>query len=438
MTGYQRQLGTLDAIMIISGAVIGAGIFLAPPGVAKSAGSVELTLGVWMLGGIITAAGGFCFAELGARFPHAGGSYVYLREGFGRAAAFVQGWALLAVSGAGAVAAVSLFCAGQIAETLGSSEGARPLIATVSIAGAMVINCLGLRPGATTQNVLTTLKILLLVLVTVAGFKAAAGGPAVAAAAPGEFSWVGLLGSLVPVIFAYNGWQMIGFVAGEIDDAPRRLPRALLGSILCLMALYLAVNVAYIAGLGFTGLAASRFPGSAVMERAFGAAGGTFMRVGTIISTLGFVNVSILTLPRVLQAMAADGMFFRSFAELHPTHRTPVRAIVLQSIWAMVLVFTGKAEDLLAYVVFSDGLFMALGAGALFRIRRRETPKEAVAQPYLAPGYPWLPVLYVLASVGVMASAIALKPREALVGAAIIAGGLPLYFLWGNRATDGT
>ena len=427
--GYRRQLGTLDVIMIISGAVIGGGIFMNPPIVARAAGSGGLALAMWALGGVITMAGAFCFAELGARLPHAGGSYVYLREGYGRAAAFVQGFALLVVSGAGSVAAVASFCAFCVSESLGTGEGSRPLIATAAIGALTAVNCVGLRPGATTQNVLTSLKIGLLVLVTGAGIKASA----VAVAAPvvaAPLDWMAVLGSMVPVIFAYNGWQVIGFVAGEIDDAPRRLPRALMGSIFVLIALYLAVNGAYIAGLGFTGLAATPFPGPAVMERAFGALGGTLMRVGTIISTLGFLNVSILTMPRVLQAMAADGLFFRSFGELHQRFNTPVRAIVLQSLWGVLLVFSGRADELLAYVVIADGFFMGLSAAALFAIRGRETPEQRANQPYLSPGYPWLPALYVLASVGIMASAIALSPRKALVGAGLIAAGLPLYLVF--------
>lgn len=427
---YRRQLGTLDTVMIICGTVIGGGIFLSPPIVAKAAGSTALALAVWVLGGVITLAGGFCFAELGARMPVAGGSYVYLREAFGRAAAFVQGFSLLVVSGAGSVAAVASLCAMFIAGLVGAPDGAQPWIAVGAIAVLTAVNCLGLRPGANTQNALTTLKFGLLILVTGAGFKASGVAMEMPAAPTGPVNPLDVMAAFVPVIFAYNGWQVIGFVAGEIVDAPRSLPRAIVGSVLAITALYLAVNVAYVAGLGLAGLAAAKYPGPAVMQRAFGAVGGTLMTVGTVISTLGFVNSSILTMPRVLQAMAADGLFFRHFGELHPRWGTPAAAIVLQSLWACVLVFSGKAEELIAYVVIADGFFMGLSAAALFAIRGRETPEQTAAQAYLAPGYPVLPALYVLASVGIMASAVALSAQKALTGAGLIALALPLYLVW--------
>ncbi|HEY8468484.1 MAG TPA: amino acid permease, partial [Longimicrobiales bacterium] len=386
-TSYARRLGLFDGTMVVVGGIIGAGIFLNPAIVAQRVGAPGLILAAWALGGVVALLGSLCFAELGARRPEAGGGYVYLREALGPLPAFLYGWTLLLVINSGGIAAVGVTFASYTADLAGLPASLVKPLAIAAIAALTIINYVGIRPGATTQNVFTVLKLVALGGLILAGLTLAAraAGPVAgagagearmgeAAAGPeGALAAAGALGAaLIPVLFAYGGWQNANFVAGEVRDPQRNLPRALLFGVGIVVATYVLANVAYVVTLGAGGLAASSAPAADTMRALLGPAGGTFITAGIVLSTFGFLNLSILAAPRVYQAMADDGLFFRWAARLHPRYRTPAGAILFQSAWAVVLLLSGTYGELLDWVVFGDWIFFGLVVVTLFVFRARE------------------------------------------------------------------
>lgn len=449
-TTYARRLGLFDGTMVVVGGIIGAGIFLNPAIVAQRVGSPGLILAAWALGGAVALLGALCFAELGARRPEAGGGYVYLRETLGPLPAFLYGWTLLLVINSGGIAAVGMTFASYAADLAGLPAALVKPLAIAAIALLTVINYLGIRPGATTQNVFTILKLVALGGLILAGLALAArvagageaaeaagavpqGGPAVA---------VALGAALIPVLFAFGGWQNANFVAGEIREPRRNLPRALLLGVGIVVTTYLLANLAYVTTLGAAGLAASGAPASDTMRALLGPAGGAFIATGIVLSTFGFLNLSILAAPRVYQAMADDGLFFRWAARLHPRYRTPAGAIVFQSAWAVVLLLSGTYGQLLDWVVFGDWIFFGLVVVTLFVYRARDggdgparaedgaAPGEATFRAF---GYPWLPACFVLVAAIVVVSSIASNPVNALLGSLLIGAGVPVFLFWRGR-----
>lgn len=427
---YERRLTCFDATMVVVGGIIGAGIFLNPAIVAQRVGSPGLVLAAWAVGGAVALVGALLFGELGARRPEAGGGYVYLREAFGPLVAFLYGWTLLLVINTGGVAAVAVTFARYTADVGGWGAPAVKPLAVGAIVLLSGISYRGVRAGAITQNVFTLLKLAALAVLIGTGLFFVQGPPAEGAAA-GEVTggWGALGAALVPVLFAYGGWQHANHVAGEVRRPARNLPRALLGGVGLVVAVYLLANVAYLRALGAEGLAASLAPASDTLRRAFGEGGARLIALGIAASTFGFLNLAILAAPRVYQAMAADGLFFGWAARLHPRYHTPGGAIAFQAAWAVGLTLTGTYGQLLDYVVFGDWIFFGLVAATLFVFRRREA--EA---PFQAPMHPWLPLLFCAAAAYAVASAVASNPRNALAGAALILLGLPVYAWWRRRA----
>ncbi len=433
MTGYARRLGLFSGTMAVVGGIIGGGIFRTPASVAERAGSVGLTLAVWITGGVVALAGAFCFGELGARRPRAGGGYVYLRETFGPLPAFLYGWTLLLVIATGAIAAVAVLFADYALPLLGLPEGWTLPVAVASVVVLSGINYLGVRPGALTQNLFTVLKLLALALLVGVGLAWAA--PAAAAvpepAAP-RSAIVAFGAALVPVLFTYGGWQQTNFIAEEIVEPERTLPRALVLGVVIVVAVYLSANLAYLRVLGLGGLAASTAPAAEVMERLLGARGAGVIAAGIAVSSFGFLNLVILVTPRVFQAMAADGVFLPRLARLHPVYHTPTAAILLQAGWAILLILSGSFAQLVDYVTFGDWIFFGLTVAGLFVYRRRD--RGAPPTGFRTPGYPFTPALFVLAAGYVVVSAIAANPRNAALGSLLIALGVPVYGYWARRA----
>ena len=418
---------------MVVGGIVGSGIFLNPAIVAQRVGSAPLTMLVWGIGAIVAILGAFIFAELGALRPAAGGGYAYLRDAFGPLPAFLYGWALLVAIASGATAAVAVTFASYAAPLLGLPVQARiPLAAAVIILLA-IVNVVGVRPGAVTQNVFTLLKLAAIAVLVVAGLAFSGAHPLAPAAvaarhAPTATLAVALGTALVPVLFAYGGWQQTNFVAEEMVDAERNLPRALVWGVLIVAAVYLAVNLTYLRTLGVTGLAGSAAPAADAMELSAGRAGRVLIEVGIAVSTFGFLNLVILVTPRVYQAMARDGLFFRRLAVLHPRFRTPVAAIALQAAWAIALLLSGTYGELLDYVTFADWIFFAATAATLVVYRRRGVSGEP--RRFRAPFYPWSVALFVLAAGYVIAGSIVSSPHNALRGAIILAAGVPLHAYW--------
>ncbi len=429
--GYARSLGLFSATMLVIGGIIGAGIFLNPSVVAARMGSSRGTLLVWVLGAVIALLGAFVFAELGQRRPKAGGGYVYLREAFGPLSGFLYGWALLLMIATGAIAAVAMTFAGYAGALFGWSPDIQPFVAAGSIVLLTGVNLVGVRPAAWTQNVFTVLKLAAIAVLVVAAFEAPA-VKVVAEVVQRPDSLVMAVGAaLVPVLFAFGGWQQANFVAEELRDAERNLPRALILGVLGVVVAYLLVNLAYLRALGPAGLAASTAPAADTMASLGGEGGRQLIAAGIVASTFGFLNLVILVSPRVYQAMARDGLFFESFARLHPTWRTPVMAISVQGIWAIVLVFSGTYGALLDYVVFADWIFFGLTAATLFVLRRRPTTGTVT---FFVPYHPWTTLAFIAAAAYVVFGSIASNPGNALRGSALLLLGVPVFLYWRQRA----
>lgn len=444
-TGYARRLGLFSGTLLVVAGIIGSGIFLNPAVVAQRVGSGALTMVAWGLGAVIAILGAFIFAELGARAPAAGGGYAYLRDAFGPLPAFLYGWALLTAIASGAIAAVAVTFANYAAPILGLDPGNERALAIGAILLFSAVNVLGIAPGAVVTNVFTLLKLGAIAALVLAGVGLVGGGADGAATvasrivgaagdptapAADAFGLAVAIGTaLVPVLFAYGGWQQTNFVAEEMRDPRRDLPRALILGVLIVAAAYLSVNIAYLRALGVHGLAASKAPAADAMELAFGPVGRTAIGAGIAISTAGFIHVVILANSRVYQAMARDGVFFGALATLHPRTQAPVNAILLQSAWAVALLLTGGYGDLLDWVTFADWIFFGLCAATLLVYRRRQPTGDF----YRAPFHPWSTGIFLLAAAYVVLGAIVSNPMNALRGTLVLAAGVPVYRWWRRR-----
>lgn len=430
---YARRLGLFDATMLVIGGIVGAGIFLNPAVVAQRVPTASLALGAWALGGLVALAGALCFAELGARKPHAGGGYVYLRDAFGPLPAFLYGWTQLLVINSGGIAAVAITFARYVAALGGWSPASSTPIAVGAIVFLSGVNYFGIRPGAIVQNVFTVLKILALAGLIVAGFVLAGPSP-VATSAPADLGPGGALRAmgvaLIPVLFAYGGWQSTNFVAEELRQPTRDLPRALVLGVIGVVVTYVLANAVYLRVLGIDGLATSSAPAFDVMDRLAGRAGSTAITVGIVISTFGFLNLAVLASPRMYQAMAADGVFVRAAARLHPRHHVPAMALVIQGAWAIVLLSTKTYERLLDYVVFADWIFFGLVGATVVYFRIREGDAGLA---FRTPGYPWVPGFFVATAGFTVVSTVRSNVADAALGALLIVLGIPAFLLWRAR-----
>jgi APA family basic amino acid/polyamine antiporter len=438
--GLARRLGLFDATMIVMGGIVGSGIFVNPHVVARQVHTPALIVGAWAAGGAIALAGAFVYAELAARRPQVGGQYAYLRDAYHPALAFLYGWALLLVIQTGGMAAVAVTFARYFREVT-HVPLAEPALAGVALAVLVVVNCLGVRAGSSVQSGLMVLKILAIAALVAAGlfFAGGASETSTAAARPASGGLASFGAAMIPVMFAYGGWQTASFVAGEMRDPRRDLARGLLIGVLGVIALYVAVNVACVLALGAAGLAAEPAPASAVMRLAFGERGAALIAVGIAVSTFGFLSQGMLTAPRVYFAMADDGLFFRRVAWLDPRTRAPVVAIALQGVLALVIALTGTYEQILNYVVSVDFIFFGLTAGTLFVFRRRAARGEADGSEGWSgarvPGHPLTTAFFIAACALIVASTLYKYPANSAIGVAIMLAGLPVYLFWRRRRT---
>jgi basic amino acid/polyamine antiporter, APA family len=432
----KRQVGLFDATMIVMGGIVGAGIFINPYVVARQVHAPAAILGAWALGGVIALAGAFVYAELAARMPEVGGQYAYLREAYHPAVAFLYGWVLLLVVQTGGMAAVAITFARYLLELV-RVPLAESLVAALALGGLAAINCLGVRAGSRVQSVLMVLKILALAALVAAGWFARTRAHLVASAPPVPLpaaspwdAWTAFGAAMVPVLFSYGGYHTANFIAGEVRDPVKNLPRGLLMGVAGVVALYLAVNYVCLRALGPAGLAATTTPASAVLRQAFGPAGAEWIALGIAISALGFLSQSVLTAPRVYYAMAEDGVFFRQVAWLAPRSRVPAVAILLQAACAIVIALAGRYEQILNYVISMDLLFLGLSASCLFVFRRRAPGARPAST---VPGHPVTTALFIAACWLVVADTFYKYPGDSGIGLGILLAGLPVYFLWGHR-----
>jgi APA family basic amino acid/polyamine antiporter len=431
---YARRLGLFSGTMSVIGGIIGSGIFLNPAIVAQRVGTAGATLAVWVGGGVVALIGAFVFGELGQRRPQVGGGYAYLREAFGPLPAFLYAWALLLIMAPGAIAAVAVTFANYTAALVGFPVSMARPVAVGAILLLTAVNCLGVTFGAVTQNVFTLLKLAALAMVIIAGLgalgstPAACAGCATLAAPAGTGAMIGAVATaLVPVLFAYGGWQQTNFIAEELIEPEKNLPRALVLGVAAVVLVYVLANVAYLGALGVEGLAASPAPAADTMSVLLGPVGRVVITAGIACSTFGFLNLVILVTPRVFQAMAADGLFFERFARLHPRSRTPVAAIVFLGLWSAVLVYSGKYGALLDYVVFADWIFFGTTALTLVVFRRRD---HGAVTPFRLPGYPGTLWLFVAAAVYVVVGSVRSNPGNAARGLGLLALGVPVFYSW--------
>ena len=433
MPALARRLGVFDATMLVMGGIVGSGIFMNPYVVARQVHTPFLILGAWVLGGLIALAGAFIYAELAALRPEVGGQYAYLRDAFHPAAAFVYGWGLLLVTQSGGMAAVAVTFSRYVVELtrLGVGEST---IAVVMLAVLTAINCLGVRAGATVQNALMVTKIVAVLALVVVGFalvRPAAAGPPPLLDRPPSFALVSAMGAaLIPVLFAYGGWQTSSFVAAELRRPERDLPRGLLLGVAGVIVLYLTVNAVCVRALGADGLAATTTPASAVMRLALGERGANLIAAAITVSTLGFLSQGILTAPRVYYAMAEDGVFFRAVGFLHPRTLVPVVAIALQGLVAAVIAVSGRYEQILNYVVSVDFIFFGATGASLFVFRRRQGP----AASFRTPGHPATTIFFVAACFLVVINTVYTYPANSVIGLTILLAGVPIFFMWRRRA----
>jgi len=365
----------------------------------------------------------------------AGGGYVYLRDAYGRLPAFLYAWTLLLVIATGAIAAVAVTFASYTAALLGWQPITRVPLAVGAIVLLSGVNYVGVKPGAMTQNVFTLLKLGALGFLIVGGLSTTS-PPSIAELLPPLSGSVILAigAALVPVLFAIGGWQQTNFVAEELIDPARNLPRALLAGVAIVVVVYLLANVAYLRTLGIDGLARSGAPAADAMGALFGTTGRGLIAAGIAISTFGFLNLVILVSPRVYRAMARDGLFFPSLARLHPRYRTPTAAILFQCVWGVILTLTGRYGDLLDYVVFGDWIFFGSTAATLFIFRAREKRGlERSDLRFKMPGFPVAPAIFILAALYVVVGSIASNPLNAIKGSVLIALGVPVFWFWERR-----
>jgi basic amino acid/polyamine antiporter, APA family len=427
----RRQLGLFDAVMIVMGGIVGAGIFANPSEVAHRVHTPFLILGVWVLGGFIAMCGAFIWAELATRLPAAaGGQYVYLREAYHPSVAFVYGWGLLLVTQTGGMAAVAVVFSSYFRALTGVvwNDSAIAAVVLLMLTG---INCLGARAGSNVQSTLMLLKIGAIAALVILGFALGGGSlkPGPLLGQPVSFGLLKSIGSaMVPIAFAYGGWQTATFVAGEMRDARRDLSRGLLMGVAGVVALYLAVNLVCLRVLGPAGLDATTTPASDVMRIAFGERGAQWIAAGIAVSTLGFLSQGMLTAPRVYYAMARDGLFFQSVGKLSRRSKAPVVAIILQGVAATVIACSGTYGEILNFEVTVDFIFFGMTAASLFILRRHESGSDGAI--YRVPGHPFTTILFVLSCAGIVGSAIVASPANSAIALCIMLAGLPVYYYW--------
>jgi len=435
-----RRVGLFDATMIAMGGIVGAGIFINPYVVARQVHTPVLILMVWVAGGVVAMLGAFVYAELAARMPNVGGQYAYLRDAFHPLAGFLYGWVLLLVIQTGGMAAVTITFARYLLELTGWAVSEK-LIAVSTIFLLTLVNCLGVKAGSRMQSVLMLLKIGAIATLILAGLLLVREPRPilhpVLDRAPSFDLLTALGAAMVPVLFAFGGWQTANFIATEIKDPRRNLSRALVLGVAGVIVLYLGVNFVCVRTLGADGLAASKVPASTVMRLTMGESGARLIALGIAVSTLGFLSQSVLTAPRVYFAMASDGLFFRAVARVNEKSHVPVIAIVMQSVLTLVIALSGSYEKILNYVVSIDFIFFGLTGASLFVFRRRDIG-GADGGEYCVPGHPYTTAVFVAACWLVVINTIYKYPANTALGLGILALGVPVYWLWARRKEAGS
>jgi APA family basic amino acid/polyamine antiporter len=430
-TDLERTLTLFDATCIVIGTTIGVGIFLVPGSIARSLPSAPWILATWVFTGIVSVFGALGYAELGAMMPASGGQYVYIREAYGSLAAFLCGWVSFLIVQSGSIAAVSVGFGIYLSYLIPRVPGVVTWAPVAVILGFTLVNYRGVRSGARTQNLFTALKVSgLLVLI---GSAFLHGGPPpvqAPAAARQALSLNGIVVAMLGCFVAYDGWQYVAFVAGEVRDPRRNIPRSLALGCGVVVLLYLLANVAYFRVLPLAGIAATERVAATTAEHTMGALGATLIALTIMFSSAGAANGSILTSPRLYFAQARDGLFFHKLAYIHPRFGTPSFSILVQGLWASLLAATGSYETLISYALFAMWLFHGMTVFGVLILRRRHPGR---LRPYRMWGYPLSPLLFTLFSLWLVVNTVVSRPGPSLAGIGIISAGVPIYFYWKRR-----
>jgi APA family basic amino acid/polyamine antiporter len=435
MPTLKQKLTLFDMTMIAIGSTIGSGIFLTPSSIIGALPSPKWALLVWVVGGLMALSGALTFAELGAKMPGTGGVYVYLKEAYGDFAGFLYGWSYLLVINTGGIAALSVAFATYFGFFVELSPAGIKIVAITGIVIVTIINILGVKAGGVFSDVFTLLKLAGIAGLIIVGLGGGSSQTTDFTAPLGDFPASAGFGSalaiaMVGVLWSYGGWQHASFLAGEARNAQRTIPLAMIFGALSVMLIYLLINVAYMFLLSPAEMAASPRLAADAIGKVFGDPGARLIALTIFISTFGTAGIYTLTAPRIYFAMANDGVFFKKIAEVHPRFHTPMFAILVQSIWAIVLVwFWGTFEDLISYVVFTDWIFFALAAASVFIFRRR-----AATGAYQTPGYPITPLFFVALSIWFVVNTLIERPAQAWAGLILLAFGGLVYYFWKRQA----
>jgi basic amino acid/polyamine antiporter, APA family len=444
-----RRLGVWSATGLVVGITIGAGIFRTPSVVATRVPDPTLMIAVWLLGGAISLCGALSVAELAATFPHTGGWYVFLREGWGRLAGFLFGWSELVLIRASATGAVATVFSEYLLRSLGVSSvpaGLVNVVAAVAIVCTALLNIRGVQIGAAIAGASSVAKVgalVVLVLLSVVLSPESRQTATVATSASIDPALFGL--ALISALWAYDGFADVSFSAGEVREPSRTLPRAIIGGTIAIVAIYVAANLAYLHVNGIATMAASRLVAADTMQALVGRVGGAFIAVVVMLSTLGTLTGVMLTAPRIFFAMADDGVFFTALARVHPRYKTPYVAITLAAALGVVFVLTRTFEQLADTFVISIWPFYGIAVAGLYRLRHRRSvdrPTEAGAhvpdrlRPYSVPGYPLVPAIFIAGVLYLVGSAIVSDFRWTAVTFAIVLAGIPVYTLFFTKRRD--
>ncbi|MCC6292670.1 MAG: amino acid permease [Bryobacterales bacterium] len=446
----QRALGLWGAVSIVVGTVIGSGIFLVPKTMVLRTGSPDMVFFVWIFGGLLTLAGALTYAELAGMYNESGGEYVYLREAYGPLFGFLYGWTQMWVAKAGSIATLATAFFYYLANfqphlqtvfthlpiPLGPNWGPLEvsygqLLAMAITMGLGLLNYFGVKVGGGVQVAVTALKVLLIAVIIAVGLTAPQGTAAnLSTSIPAAGGVGAFFAALVAALWAYDGWNNVTMVAGEIRDPQRNLPRALTFGTLAVLVIYLLTNLAYFYVLPASEVAASDRVAATMMDRILGSSGAAAVSVAAMISIFAALNGSILSGSRVPYAMACDGLFFRKAATVHSEYRTPSVSILLLSSWSALLVLSGRYDQLFTYVIFASWILYAMATASVIVLRRK---RPDLPRPYRTLGYPVVPVLFVLVAGALILSTLRDSPRESMLGLVLIFAGLPFYFYWKKR-----
>jgi APA family basic amino acid/polyamine antiporter len=429
---FARKLTLFDATMIVISGVIGSGIFITPYLVASAVKTTPMILAVWFTGGLVALAGAFVFAELATVMPKVGGQYAFFRAAFHPLVAFLHGWSLLLIIQSGATAAVAMAFAQYWIKLFDVNPGYGMPLAVAILLGLTAFHALGIKPGAILLNIVTFGKTVALAVLIVGAFlltrRSQIGCTPLLPGSSSSGGWLSVFfAGMVPAMFCYGGGHNLNFVAEEVRDPERTMPRALLIGTLCIIAIYVSANIAYLHVLGAAGLAATTTPAADVARQLAGRLGEQLISALVVVSTFGFINLGLMAAPRVYYAMGADGVFFKALGTLSPRFHAPTAAIVLQGVLAALFALSNRYDKLVSYAVFADWIYFAL-AGLALMVFRRTLPDAP--RPMPAPLYPLTPVFFTLMGLGIVANEFIANRNNALIGAAIIACGVPVYFLW--------